>query len=213
MATFFVACLTLDTKRQENSRRDIFCCCKVENPSSKNIFGQEAESLRRFYESTYAPFILKKSTAIVVALVTLGIFIPSIYGMVNLELSFSDDALYMAGTAIKDFSDVGKVYFSSTIYVYPLEIFTGRLDYADEGVQQRMNQLFDPENGHLVANQYFKDGTLQSWYLDFRKYGNLTDINETFSADSYYNMLSKFLETDGGDSVVDDIIFDGEVSL
>lgn len=213
MATFFVACLTFDAERQDQSRRDMLCCFKVNSPSSKNVFGKEPEALRRFYEHKYAPFILKKSTSLVIILLTLSIFASSIYGMVNLELKFPDDALLTDGTAIKDFTDIQGIYFLSTNDVFPVEIFTGNEDYADEDIQKKMNLLFDINDGYVVSNKYFKDNTFQSWYNDFRKYGNLTDVDETFPTDSYYEKLLQFLESNDGTSSKDNLVFDGSVSV
>jgi len=206
-ATFFVACLTIDSRRQKNDRRDLFCCSVVENRSTKNIFGFENYGLKRFFKNTFAPILLKKVTAFVVIGLTFALFGISISGTVSLELAFTDDALYQDGSPIAEYWDVQEVYFVETSNIFPVEVFTGQLDYANENNQRMMTILFesDPEIGAISSDPFYKQNTLNSWYSLFREWGNLTDPTDVFPYDSYYEELSKFLLTEVGISIKDSL--------
>jgi len=82
-ATFFVACLTIDSRRQKDDRRDLFCCSVVKNRSTKNIFGFENYRFKRFFKHTFAPILLKKIAFVVIGL-TFALFGISISGAVSL---------------------------------------------------------------------------------------------------------------------------------
>jgi len=208
-ATFFVACLTIDSRRQKHDRRDLFCCSVVKNRSTKNIFGFENFGLKRFFENTFAPILLKKVTAFVVIGLTLALFGISISGTVSLELTFQDDALFKEGSPIAEYWDVQEVYFVETSNIFPVEVFTGQLDYANENNQRKMSILFesDPEIGAISSDPFYKQNTLNSWYSLFREWGNLTDPTDVFPYDSYYEELSKFLLTEVGISIKDSLAF------
>uniref|UniRef100_A0A287DDH1 NPC1 like intracellular cholesterol transporter 1 n=1 Tax=Ictidomys tridecemlineatus TaxID=43179 RepID=A0A287DDH1_ICTTR len=80
--TAFVALLSLDSKRQEASRPDIFCCCKSQNlPPPEHNEGL----LLRFFRKTYAPFLLHRITRRVVV----G---PPVYFVTTSGYNFSSEA-------------------------------------------------------------------------------------------------------------------------
>ncbi len=139
-ATFFVACLTIDSRRQKLDRRDLFCCSVVKNRSTKNIFGFENFGLKRFFNNTFAPILFKKVTAFVVIGLIFALFGISISGTVSLELTFQDDALFKEGSPIAEYWDVQEVYFVETSNIFPVQVFTGQLDYAKENNQRKMSE-------------------------------------------------------------------------
>uniref|UniRef100_A0A8D2IHB5 NPC1 like intracellular cholesterol transporter 1 n=1 Tax=Urocitellus parryii TaxID=9999 RepID=A0A8D2IHB5_UROPR len=80
--TAFVALLSLDSKRQEASKPDIFCCCKSQNlPPPEHNEGL----LLRFFRKTYAPFLLHRITRRVVV----G---PPVYFVTTSGYNFSSEA-------------------------------------------------------------------------------------------------------------------------
>uniref|UniRef100_A0A8C9Q430 NPC1 like intracellular cholesterol transporter 1 n=1 Tax=Spermophilus dauricus TaxID=99837 RepID=A0A8C9Q430_SPEDA len=80
--TAFVALLSLDSKRQEASRPDIFCCCKSQNlPPPEHNEGL----LLRSFRNTYAPFLLHRITRRVVV----G---PPVYFVTTSGYNFSSEA-------------------------------------------------------------------------------------------------------------------------
>ena len=110
IATFYVAGLTLDSRRQDNLKRDVFCCLEVKSNSSRNIFGQEREPLRRFYHNKFTPFILKRSSGYGILLLTLSIFGACIYGFIRLELNFDSSVFLIDGTPVKEYEKQIDIY-------------------------------------------------------------------------------------------------------
>lgn len=74
-------------------------------------------------------------------------------------------------------------------------IFTGDFDYTDRDNQLAMNRLFNEDDGAIVTEPYYRDGSLKSWYFNFRDFGNLTSNDQTIPPDDYYDLLDQFLTT------------------
>lgn len=54
----FVAIMSLDQKRVEEGRLDLFCCVRIKG--SSEITRSEIGILQKFFENFYTPFILSK---------------------------------------------------------------------------------------------------------------------------------------------------------
>ncbi|XP_004630599.1 Niemann-Pick C1-like protein 1 [Octodon degus] len=86
--TAFVALVSLDSKRQEALRPDIFCCMTTKKiPPSDQSEG----FLLRFFRTKYAPFLLHGFTRCVVLLLFLALFGVSLYFMSHLVVGLDQE--------------------------------------------------------------------------------------------------------------------------
>lgn len=211
-ATFFVACLTLDASRQMKKRRDVFCCSNAKNTSTKNIFGSEPGTLKRFYQQRFAPVLAKKIIYVPILLASFSLFGASVYGAYKLEYHFDDNDLAFAGSPLYNFIEVDDNRFFSESMLTPCEVLTGDFDYTSEVNQQKMTSLFK-DGGLYTSNKYYEPGTLNSWYMEFREFGNLVDASKTFPQEDYYDLLDQFMLTDEGSSFEGGLIFEFDYEM
>lgn len=93
--TAFVALMALDQKRFESARLDLLCCFRNKNGSSKDASHGFLETL---FEKYYTPFLMAKTTRLVVVLIFLVmgccslIVVPSIEVGLDQELSMPKDS-------------------------------------------------------------------------------------------------------------------------
>ena len=210
-STFFIACATLDARRRANDRMECFICLPAKTDGELNIFGQKHGVVERFFENKYAPFVFNNKVRYPILIFTLGMFSTCVFGMSQLRQNF-DIAFFYSGY-VKTFDDIDKEYSSKTIGL-TIEVYTGEFDYKSIENQKHMARLFDP-NGDLATNKWVIDGSLQSWYSDFRDFASLNDIDSTLEPNTFYTELQKFLISPAGAKYVADINLDtstGEIS-
>ncbi|KAG9285398.1 hypothetical protein G9A89_010873 [Geosiphon pyriformis] len=117
--TAFVACLTLDVKRQKDDRVDCFPCTKIEEAPERNY---RESFLQRWTRKYYAPVLLNKKVKTIVVLVFIGLFIVSSGLIPQIELGLDqrialprDSYLIDYFNALDDYFHVGPpVYFVTT---------------------------------------------------------------------------------------------------
>uniref|UniRef100_I3MT02 NPC1 like intracellular cholesterol transporter 1 n=2 Tax=Ictidomys tridecemlineatus TaxID=43179 RepID=I3MT02_ICTTR len=113
--TAFVALLSLDSKRQEASRPDIFCCCKSQNlPPPEHNEGL----LLRFFRKTYAPFLLHRITRRVVLVLFLALFGVSLYYISYLSVGLDQELALPKDSYMLDYFLFMNQYFEVGPPVY-----------------------------------------------------------------------------------------------
>nr|XP_020019577.1 Niemann-Pick C1-like protein 1 [Castor canadensis] len=86
--TAFVALLSLDSKRQEAARPDIFCCLK---PRKVSPADPSEGLLLRFFRKLYAPFLLHWVTRPVVLVLFISLFGASLYFMCHIDVGLDQE--------------------------------------------------------------------------------------------------------------------------
>ncbi|XP_018394267.1 PREDICTED: Niemann-Pick C1 protein-like [Cyphomyrmex costatus] len=128
--TAFVALLSLDSRRAENNRLDVFCCVSVENSSNVD---EHDGIIRTIFERTYTPFLMKTPVRVVVivifvaALATHVIVFPQMEIGLDQKLSMPEDSYVLKYfTYMEDLLSMGPpVYF----------VLTEGLNYSKKEVQ------------------------------------------------------------------------------
>uniref|UniRef100_A0A7S2LTG5 SSD domain-containing protein n=1 Tax=Leptocylindrus danicus TaxID=163516 RepID=A0A7S2LTG5_9STRA len=203
--TFFVACLTYDARRQQAKRCDVLSCIETSplpgahnhdtSAGRENVCGIEDGVLQRFFERKYARFILSRwYVQAGLMSIAVGVFMLCIFGTTRLTNEFDISYFYMPGSRAYKYEQADNEYFEMRpeIWYY---IFTGDYDYADRDNQLAMNRLFDPDNGAIASDPYYRDESLRSWYNNFREFANLTEPQQLFSPEDYYPLLNQYLTT------------------
>ncbi|KYN10247.1 PREDICTED: Niemann-Pick C1 protein-like isoform X1 [Trachymyrmex cornetzi] len=128
--TAFVALLSLDSRRAENNRLDVFCCVSVKN--SSNVDERDG-IVHAIFERTYTPFLMKTPVRVVVimifvaALATHVIVFPQMEIGLDQKLSMPEDSYVLKYfTYMEDLLSMGPpVYF----------VVTEGLNYSKKEVQ------------------------------------------------------------------------------
>ncbi|KAL6255124.1 hypothetical protein P5V15_013454 [Pogonomyrmex californicus] len=127
--TAFVALLTLDSRRAESDRLDLFCCIS----SKDNSINERNGIVHTIFERTYTPFLMKTPVRIVVitifvaALATHIIVLPQVEVGLDQKLSMPEDSYVLKYFKyMEDLLSMGPpVYF----------VLTEGLDYSKKEVQ------------------------------------------------------------------------------
>eukprot|EP00984_Skeletonema_dohrnii_P005204 scaffold1824_cov104-Skeletonema_dohrnii-CCMP3373.AAC.4 len=112
-ATFFVACMFIDEKRQRDNRRDCLCCFtrkvdEVEDTGSKEGF------LSRYFRRYHAPAILSRPGKMFTLIFFSVLFGLGVYGTIKLPVEDSARNFIPVDSYIKDFSEAADEYFPSS---------------------------------------------------------------------------------------------------
>lgn len=118
-ATFFVACMVIDEKRQRDNRRDCLCCFtrkrdEVEDTGSKEGF------ISRYFRQYHAPAILSKPGKVCTLIFFSALFAFGLYGTIKLPVEDSARNFIPVDSYIKDFSEAADEFFPSsgeTLYI------------------------------------------------------------------------------------------------
>lgn len=186
--TFFVACLTLDARRQEQGRIDCLLC-KRKEPSSRDCCGVEAGILQRLFQNKIAPCVLRWQVAATVLVLSLSLTGICAYGASSLYQNFSPSLFYLDDTSIKHFDAVRQQYFPEE--VIPLQIYTGSVAYESKSVQQKMLQLCS-STGVVSQSKVISSNSTTCWYEALRQASSLPD-GDYFAPQDFYSELQKFL--------------------
>ncbi|KAL0279766.1 UNVERIFIED_CONTAM: hypothetical protein PYX00_001253 [Menopon gallinae] len=88
--TIFISYLSLDLRRVQARRLDVFCCFKA-SKKSKRDDGADSEFLRAFFRKCYGPFLMKRRVRICVIVVFVGWFIVSAFLTTRIELGLDQE--------------------------------------------------------------------------------------------------------------------------
>ncbi|KAF2760450.1 multidrug efflux transporter AcrB transmembrane domain-containing protein [Pseudovirgaria hyperparasitica] len=152
--TMFIAVLSLNQKRVEDSRIDCFPCLKVRrsNMSSDGtmVFGIDEEgSLQKFIRRSYAPTLLGKKVKVAIVAIFLGLFTAGLALLPHVQLGLEQrDALPSGSYLIDYFDDVAEY-----LGVGPPVYFIARnLDVAEHGHQIEVCGRFGACDEFSLAN-------------------------------------------------------------
>nr|XP_015827693.2 NPC1-like intracellular cholesterol transporter 1 [Nothobranchius furzeri] len=113
--TAFVALLSLDARRQDKNRCEIFCCATVstQHPNKPN-----EGFLLPFMRKYYAPFLLHSFTRVAVMLVFIFMLCASIFLMLNVKVGLDQELAMPQGSYMLDYFKYLYKYFEVGVPVY-----------------------------------------------------------------------------------------------
>eukprot|EP00996_Jenningsia_fusiforme_P001768 NODE_262_length_2571_cov_16.693894_g240_i0.p1 GENE.NODE_262_length_2571_cov_16.693894_g240_i0~~NODE_262_length_2571_cov_16.693894_g240_i0.p1 ORF type:complete len:822 (+),score=177.04 NODE_262_length_2571_cov_16.693894_g240_i0:206-2467(+) len=216
-STFYVACLTLDARRQAARKMDMLCCVSAGSPNKECCGSSEPGSLRRFFKNKFSRVILNKWVQVVIMLLTVGMFAACVYGTSELKLESSRSQFYLDGSSILNFEEAKDQFFPGS--GTPVAVYAGAIAYETTDVQRKLYQLSTSvENGGAVAsNQYVQKMSVDCWLLSMRESYNLDvasrNPGDFFSASEFYPKLNDFLNSTAGSRYRRDLTFDADGRL
>uniref|UniRef100_A0A8C5MCV0 NPC1 like intracellular cholesterol transporter 1 n=1 Tax=Leptobrachium leishanense TaxID=445787 RepID=A0A8C5MCV0_9ANUR len=127
--TMFVALVSMDTKRQEESRFDICCCCKSKTEKrKKKSKGLLITVMKKFY----CPFLLNPYSRVIVMVLFMGMFCCGLYFLLhcpvglNQELAVPLDSYVLSYlNALNEYFEVGVPTYFVTTAGYDFSTVTG----------------------------------------------------------------------------------------
>jgi len=180
-ATFFLAVVVLDEKRQRGNKWDVLCCFKRKGELPKDE-GYQENYLSTYFRKYHAPAILNTVwNKIGVMLIFAGLFAFGIYGAVNLSVEDSQRNFIPDGSYINDFIAAGDRYTA-----------TGATSIDVYVVFEDGKDIYEKRDSLAQLRERVKGLSAQPPY-----------IAEPNSAESYQNVmtgLAAYLDTDLGES-------------
>ncbi|XP_059193898.1 NPC1-like intracellular cholesterol transporter 1 isoform X2 [Centropristis striata] len=113
--TAFVALLSLDARRQDNNRCELFCC---ETVSTKRPNKPNEGFLLPFMRKYYAPVLLHRVTRIIVMLVFIFMLCASLFLMFNVTVGLDQELAMPKGSYMLDYFQYLYKYFEVGVPVY-----------------------------------------------------------------------------------------------
>ncbi|XP_065212714.1 NPC intracellular cholesterol transporter 1 homolog 1b isoform X2 [Planococcus citri] len=179
--TCFVSLLSLDYKRRQNNKLDVFCCFKVEIEKFKST-----DRLMNFFRNYCTPIIMHRVTRPVIMIIFVLWFLLSLTAMPYVELGL-DQEIGMPGDSylLPYFRDLGK-YLAVGPPVY--FVVTGGLDLTNTSVQNTLcngpfcnidsvtNQIYAAS---LQSNRTFISKYSSSWIDDFFDWATISTCCRT----------------------------------
>ncbi|KAI1290194.1 NPC intracellular cholesterol transporter 1 [Halotydeus destructor] len=202
--TAFLAIFTLDTQRQLDNRLDIFCC--IQEKKSVRETGPKETFLYAFFRDMYAPFLMKKSTRIVVLIVFAGWICSSVYVLDKVHIGLEQDLTFPDDSYMTKYFDHYQKYFQVGPPVYFM--ITGDYNYSDHEAQNRICGLTGCDTDSLSQMiTYFTKQVSERTYLKSEPSVWLDAYIEYLRGDKccYKNNVtgSQCLPEKGGDHLAD----------
>lgn len=220
--TFFAACLALDAHRQDQQRCDVLCCNKRVTKASdnnQNVCGVEDGALNRVF-ARGSRVITKPKIRESILVIATGFFGICIYGVTTLEIHFDITDLYPKDSKSDLFVNADdRLFGGGNTLPRNFVIYTGdEMDYSDSDVQRQFTKLFGGTNetslyGLINENEYYLENTLVCWYVHFRSYLGLNEIDEVLEPENFYTELNQFLLSEVGQQFNSSLLFDVEGKL
>jgi len=220
--TFFAACLALDAYRQDQQRCDVLCCNKRVTKASdnnQNVCGVEDGALNRVFARGSKVITKPKVMGTILAIAT-GFFGICIYGVTTLEIHFDITDLYPKDSKSDLYVNADdRLFGGGNTLPHNFVIYTGdEMDYSDSDVQRQLTKLFGGTNetslyGLINENEYYLENTLVCWYVHFRSYLELNEIDEVVEPEKFYTELNQFLLSEVGQQFNSSLLFDIEGKL
>ncbi|XP_066915563.1 patched domain-containing protein 3-like [Clytia hemisphaerica] len=193
-ATFFVAFLTIDAKRQEMNR-DACCCFRLPDD-----WQPMACSNKRFLNDVLKRFgkiILTIPGKVIVVLLTGTLFGFGLYGILQLDQNFDPDWFLPRDSDEFLFRQNFRQFFPS--HGAKTAVYVGKVDYFAE--QKNLHALYDK----MRWDSTIQESSVVSWYDHFIthlkndpvKKTYLTNENIVSNETFFYDNLRQFLDGDG----------------
>lgn len=113
-ATFFVACMVIDEKRQRDNRRDCLCCFTRKREIEVEDSGSKEGFISRYFRKYHAPAILSKQGKACTLIFFSALFAFGMYGTIKLPVEDSARNFIPVDSYIKDYSEAADEYFPSS---------------------------------------------------------------------------------------------------
>lgn len=113
-ATFFVACMVIDEKRQRDNRRDCLCCFSRKQDAEVEDTGSKEGFISKYFRKYHAPAILSKPGKVCTLIFFSALFAFGMYGTIKLPVEDSTRNFIPADSYIKDYSEAADEYFPSS---------------------------------------------------------------------------------------------------
>jgi len=164
-ATFFVAVVVQDEKRQRDNKWDLLCCFKRKADASAGK-GFEENYLSSYFRKYHAPAILNKLwNKVGVLLIFVGLFAFGIYGALNLAVEDSQRSFIPEGSYINDFFSAGDNYIDSGSTAIGVSIvFTNGQEIYEK--RSNLAQLKDRVRGKSDEPPYISEPDSESSYVN-----------------------------------------------
>lgn len=188
-STFFVACLSLDQRRLEDSRHGFLWCWKIKNWTPNDC--SQRDLCQTFFTEVYAKFLFKLPVKIVVIVVTAAVLAVSGWGLSNLRQEFDpvwflpqDSYLYK--------------FFMKQKYYYPSSGEEGTIYFGNVSLLEEMPKI---ENlvKQLKESEYVAE--VDSWYPEYKRYWGKQGIEVPDPGQTeheFLDQLSQFLHSPSG---------------
>lgn len=191
--TFFVACLTLDTKRIDARRDGMFFCLQYSETWKPNAFSQK-NILQDFFAKLGA-FLKKKLVKGVVILMALLLTSLGAYGSLQIQIEF--DFLKF----LPEESTLFQWYHTNHQF-FPEEGFRGNIYFAESDLNLMLPKLRNlTRNMKKNADRYLVN--FDPWYPGFEEYllnyyvESIEDI-DSMDADLFNEKLTQYLYSPSG---------------
>lgn len=172
--TFFVACIVLDTRRQEQGRRD---CCVWASANR----GTEAEDQHQLKEQIsffdrlmerFANVLLKPSFQIPVVLAFMGLLGACTYSATKLTQEFRFTDVLPSDSYVADFQNARDANTARSV-VAPFAYFR-YVDQSDPSMRSQMDKYISD----LVNIEGIVDPPERVWFKDFEVFVNSSDFSD-----------------------------------
>ena len=195
--TFFLAWLSLDQRRVEDTRDGCVCCWKRKEWTPSEC--SQKSVMKTLFEKLAGVMVLLPAKVIVL-LVTLGILAGGLYGAVTLDTYFDNNDFIEKGSYLRNHLELKGEHFpedgqASNIYLTDL-------DYAAdmENIGNMLDEIMELSN---EGNKNIAPGSIKSWFKAFVSFVNQKRASEFGSStlptykgytnDNFLTDLSEFL--------------------
>lgn len=174
--TFFCAALTLDAKRIQDNRCDVFPCIKL----SKRTEPRKA-IVRTLFQKYYVPFLFNKKTEIVVYFFSLVFFSLGIVACSLLDLGLTQNVSLITGSDTYEFFNTFEKYGEVGPPAY---LVFKNVNYTDE---DNINTLADISDGLSQLNDTVIK-PVYSWVKSFQQFRTDGEWSDTCGSKEAMNL-------------------------
>ncbi|GFY26133.1 NPC intracellular cholesterol transporter 1 [Trichonephila clavipes] len=130
--TCFLCLFTLDVKRQENHRLDLFCCIRTSKQEKTNTNGL----LYKFFKNVYAPLLLNNFSRVLVLIAFLGWLCSSIAVLNKIDIGLDQELAMPEDSYMLNYFQYLNKYLSVGPPVY--FVVTDGYNFSDENSQNKI---------------------------------------------------------------------------
>ncbi|GIZ00033.1 NPC intracellular cholesterol transporter 1 [Caerostris extrusa] len=130
--TCFLCLFTLDVKRQENHRLDLFCCIRTSKQEKINTKGV----LYKFFKNVYAPLLLNNFSRVLVLIAFLGWLCSSVAVLNKIDIGLDQELAMPEDSYMLNYFRYLSKYLSVGPPVY--FVVTDGYNYSDENSQNKI---------------------------------------------------------------------------
>ncbi|XP_037793998.1 NPC intracellular cholesterol transporter 1 homolog 1b-like [Penaeus monodon] len=188
-STYFVAWLSLDQRRLEDSRHGFLWCWKIKNWTPNEC--SQRDLCQTFFTEVYAKYLFKLPVKIIVIVVTAAVVAVSGWGLSNLRQEFDPIWFLPQDSYLYNF-------FVKQKYYYPSSGEEGTVYFGNISLLAEMPKIEELVK-QLNENEYVAE--VDSWYPAYKKYWEKQGISvpdPEQTEDGFLDQLSQFLHSPSG---------------